>query len=140
LYYRSMLYTYLVERFGFRTVAGTRFWKIDTKQLRQVVELAQDVRDSGARFVFVTQAVRFPRWWKDVDTFNYDQVDSLLERLRADSHYAYNVTEISALNQRLAVSSTLDLCRRYQIQAIDILDKIEALGDAGRAELFSDLG
>jgi len=140
LYYRSMLYTYLVERFGFRMVAGTRFWKIDTKQLRHVVELAQDVRDAGAHFVFVTQAVRFPRRWKNVDTFNADQDDALLERLRGDPHYSYDVTEISALNQRLAVSSTLDLCRRYQIPAIDILDNVEALGDAGRAGLFSDLG
>ena len=64
LYYRSMLYTYVVERFGMRMAAGSRFWKVDLEQLRNFVELARAVRASGARFVFATQVVRFPRMWK----------------------------------------------------------------------------
>jgi hypothetical protein len=69
LYYRSMLYTYLVERFGLRLAAArNRFWKVDLKQLRHFVELSRAVRATGARFVLATQIVRFPRMWKGVDT------------------------------------------------------------------------
>src|SRR5207253_9129437 len=83
LYYRSMLYTYLVERFGLR-MAATRFWKIDVQQLRHFVELSRAVRTSGARFVFVTQIVNFPRTWKGVDTFDDHADEALLDRLKAD--------------------------------------------------------
>jgi hypothetical protein len=139
LYYRSMLYTYLVERFGLR-MAARRFWKVDLQQLRNFVELARSVRESRAQFVFVTQIVRFPRMWRGIDTFDYHAVDGLLDRLRADRRYSYDVTEISALNQRLVVGYTIEQCRAQNIPVINILDRIEALGDAGRAELFTDLG
>jgi lysophospholipase L1-like esterase len=139
LYYRSMLYTYLVERFGMR-MAATRFWKVDVAQLRNFVALARSVRESGARFVFATQIVRFPRIWKEVDTFDYHAVDALLDRLRADRTYRYDVNEISALNQRLVVAYTLQECRRLDVPVVNILDAVEALGDSGRAELFTDLG
>ena len=140
LYYRSMLYTYLVERFGLRMAAGNRFWKVDVNQLRHFVELARAVRASGARFVFATQVVRFPRLWKGVDTFDYHAVDALLDRLKTDRGYAYNVTEISGLNQRLALFYTLELCRQHDIPVVNILDPVEALGESKRAELFTDLG
>lgn len=141
LYYRSMLYTYLVERFGLRMAAArNRFWKVNVQQLRHFVELARAVRSSGARFVFATQIVRFPRMWKGVDTFDYPAVDALLDRLKADRHYAYDVTEISALNQRLALRYTMELCRQQDIPIADILEPVEALGDTGRNELFTDLG
>jgi hypothetical protein len=141
LYYRSMLYTYLVERFGLRiAAAGSRFWKVDINQLRHFVELSRAVRASGARFAFATQIVRFPRMWKGVDTFDYQAVDALLDRLKADRSYAYNVTEISALNQRLALRYTMELCRQQNIPVIDILAPVEALGESARGELFTDLG
>lgn len=138
LYYRSMLYTYFVERFTMRS--GARFWKVDVQQLRNFVALAKSVHESGARFVFVTQIVRFPRMWKGVDTFDYHAVDALLDRLKSDRGYTYDVTEISALNQRLVVDYTIDLCRQQQIPVVNILDPIERLGEGGRAELFTDLG
>jgi hypothetical protein len=141
LYHRSMLYTYLVEKFAFLTAANDHFWKIDVNELRRhFTALASDVRGRGARFVFVTQVVRFPRTWKGVDTFDYRAVAALLDRLKADRQYAYDVQEISALNQRLAVLYTLKLCRENDIPVINILDAIEARGDAGRAEMFADLG
>jgi hypothetical protein len=141
LYYRSMLYTYLVERFGLKlAAAGNRFWKVDLRQLRNFVELSRSVRASGARFVFATQIVRFPRMWKGIDTFDYHAVDALLDRLKSDRSYSYSVTEISALNQRLALGYTKELCREQNIPIVDILDPVEALGDAGRDELFTDLG
>jgi len=141
LYYRSMLYTYLVERFGLRLAAArNRFWKIDLNQLRHFVELSRAVRAGGAQFVFATQIVRFPRMWKDVDTFDYRAVDALLDRLKADRRYAYDVTEISGLNQRLAVRYTMELCRQQHIPIADILDPVEALGEPARNELFTDLG
>src|SRR5262245_60046846 len=141
LYYRSMLYTYLVERFGLKlAAAGNRFWKVDLKQLRNFVELSRSVRASGARFVFATQIVRFPRMWKGIDTFDYHAVDALLDRLKSDRSYSYDVTEISALNQRLALGYTKELCREQNIPIVDILDPVEALGESGRDELFTDLG
>jgi len=139
LYYRSMLYTYLVEKFGLR-LAARRFWKVDLNQLRHFVELARAVRSSGAQFVFATQVVRFPRMWKDVDTFDYHAVDALLDRLKTDRRYSYNVTEISALNQRLALFRTIELCREQNIPVLNILDAVEALGEPARGELFTDLG
>jgi hypothetical protein len=141
LYYRSMLYTYLVERFGLRLAAArNRFWKVDLKQLRHFVDLSRAVRATGARFVFATQIVRFPRVWKGVDTFDYRAVDALLDRLKADRSYAYDVTEISGLNQRLALRYTMELCRQQNIPIADILDPVEALGEPVRNELFTDLG
>ena len=141
LYYRSMLYTYLVERFGLRMAAArSRFWKVDLKQLRHFLELSRAVRASGAQFVFATQIVRFPRMWKGVDTFDYRAVAALLDRLKADRSYAYDVTEISGLNQRLALRYTMELCRQQNIPIADILDPVEALGEPARNELFTDLG
>jgi len=141
LYYRSMLYTYLVERFGLRIAAArNRFWKVDLKQLRHFVELSRAVRASGAQFVFVTQIVRFPRMWKGVDTFDYRAVDALLDRLKADRSYSYDVTEISGLNQRLTLRYTMELCRQGNIPIVDILEPVEALGESARNELFTDLG
>ena len=140
LYYRSMLYTYLVEKFGLRLAAArNRFWKVDLNQLRHFVALSRAVQESGARFVLATQIVRFPRMWKGVDTFDYRAVEALLDRLKADPDYSYDVTEISALNQRLALFRTIDLCREQNIPVVNILEAVEALGDA-RDELFSDLG
>jgi len=141
LYYRSMLYTYLVERFGLRMAAArSRFWKVDLKQLRHFLELSRAVRASGAQFVFATQIVRFPRMWKGVDTFDYRAVDALLDRLKSDRSYSYDVTEISGLNQRLALRYTMELCRQQTIPIVDILEPVEALGESARNELFTDLG
>lgn len=145
LYYRSMLYTYVVEKFAFLTTSDDHFWKIDLERLdrrldHNFVLLASAVQNHGGRFVFVTQVIRFPRLWKGIDTFNYEVVEALLDRLRTDRQYAYDVTEISALNQRLAVLYTLELCRERGIPAINILEQVEARGDAGRAEMFIDLG
>ena len=136
LYNRSELYTYLAA------LANTHgHWKIDVNELRRhFTSLAREVRSRGARFVFVTQVIQFPRTWKGVDTFDYQAVDALLDRLSADRHYVYDVNEISALNQRLAVLYTLDLCRDNDIPVINILEPIEALGETGRAEVFMDLG
>jgi hypothetical protein len=141
LYYRSMLYTYLVERFGLRLAAArNRFWKVDLNQLRHFVELSRAVLARGAQFPFATQIVRFPRMWKGVDTFDYRAVAALLDRLKADRSYAYDVTEISGLNQRLALRYTMELCRQQNIPIADILDPVEALGEPARNELFTDLG
>jgi hypothetical protein len=141
LYHRSLLYTYLIEKYAFLLTSRERFWKIDVNMLqRNFIQLAREVRSRGTLFTFVTQAVRFPRMWKGVDTFDYVAVDALLDRLKADSHYVYDVTEISALNQRLAVLFTLGLCKENGIPVINILEPIEALGEVGRAELFMDLG
>jgi len=141
LYYRSMLYTYLVERFGLRLAAArNRFWKVDLKQLRHFVELSRAVRATGARFVLATQIVRFPRMWKGVDTFDLRAVDALLDRLKGDRGYSYDVTEISGLNQRLALRYTMELSRQENIPIVDILDPVEALGESARNELFTDLG
>jgi hypothetical protein len=140
LYYRSMLYTYLVERFGLRLAGGARFWKVDLRQLHHFVELAQSVRASGARFVFATQIVRFPRMWKGVDTFDYHAVDALLDRLKNDSSYVYDTEEISSLNQRLAVFRSIERFKTLDIPVINILDEMEALGVDGRKPMFVDLG
>ena len=78
--------------------------------------------------------------WKGIDTYDYQAVDGLLDRLKADRHYVYDVTEISALNQRLAVAYTVDLCRQFHVPVVNILDDVDALGDGGRAEMFMDLG
>lgn len=90
------------------------------------------------RFVFVTQVVEWPRMWKGVDTFDWRAVDTLLDRLRADRSYRWDIKEISALNQRMALFYELDLCREKNVPIINILEPIEALGSAGRAELFMD--
>jgi hypothetical protein len=141
LYQRSLLYTYLVEKYAFLATAGAKFWKIDVGTLRTSFnELAREVRRGGTRFVFITQVIRFPRMWKGVDTFDFQAVNTLLDRLKADPRYVYDVTEISALNQRLAVLYTLGLCQDQGVPAINLIEPVEALGDAGRAELFMDLG
>jgi hypothetical protein len=141
LYYHSAVYTYLVEKYAFGTKKAVQFWKIDVERLRGNLDrLSQDVRRSGARMVFVTQVIRFPRFWKGIDTFQPAAVEALLDRLKQDPAYAYDTYEVSALNQRLAVLRSVEFCRALDVPVIDILNEFEALGDAGRARLFVDLG
>jgi hypothetical protein len=141
LYYRSMLYTYLVEKFAFLNASKDHFWKIDVKDLRVYFSaLARAVRNDGSQFTLVTQVIRFPRMWKGVDTFDYRAVDALLDRLKRDKQYVYSAEEISALNQRLAIDWEIAYCRSENIPVINILDAVEALGDERRGELFVDLG
>lgn len=144
-----MLYTYVVEKYQFTTMtragAGTedpfRFWKIDVASLsRNFVALADRVRASGARFILVTQPIRFPRYYRGADTFDFDQVDRLLDSLRRDPMYVYDTLEISSLNQRLAVAREVQLAREHGTPVIDILPEIEELGDAKRQEVFVDMG
>jgi hypothetical protein len=141
LHYRSLLYTYLVEKYAFTTTRDVKFWKIDVDRLDKNLErLARVIRNSGARMVFITQAIRLPRHWKGVDTFDPGAVDALLDRLRSDKTYTYDTEEISSLNQRLAVFRSIELCRRVNVPVISILDEMEALGVDGRKPMFVDLG
>ncbi len=141
LHYKSMLYTYLVEKYSFATTKDVKLWKIDVKQMQDNLErLTRVVRRSGAQFVFITQVTRTPRTWKGVDTFDANALEALLGRLEADKSYAYDIEEISALNQRLAVSRSVELFRRLNVPIINILDEFEALGVEGRKPLFIDLG
>lgn len=141
LHYKSLLYTYLVEKYSFSTNKDVKLWTIDVKQLHANLErLVRVVRHSGAQFVFVTQVVRIPRQWKGVDTFDGDAVETLLNRMRTDTSYVYDTEEISALNQRLAVDRSVELMRRINVPVINIRDEIEALGPDGRKPLFIDLG
>jgi hypothetical protein len=79
----------------------------------------------------VTQVIRLPRASKGVDTFDYEAVDRLIDRLRDDSAYVYDTVEISALNQRRTVADTIGLCRELDVPVIDILGDVEAEGEAG---------
>jgi hypothetical protein len=141
LHYKSLLYTYLVEKYSFMTNKDVKLWTIDVKQLHANLErLVRVVRHSGAQFVFVTQVIRIPREWKGVDTFDGTAVEALLNRMRTDTSYVYDTEEISALNQRLAVDRSIELMRRLNVPVINIRDEIEALGPEGRKPLFIDLG
>jgi len=141
LHYRSLLYTYLVEKYSFATTTDVKFWKIDVKRLQDNLErLQRVVKHSGARFVFITQAIRLPRHWKGVDTFDPNAVDALLDRLKNDSSYVYDTEEISSLNQRLAVFRSIERFKTLDIPVINILDEMEALGVDGRKPMFVDLG
>lgn len=141
LHYKSMLYTYLVEKYSFATTKDVKLWKIDVKQMQDNLErLTRVVRRSGSQFVFITQVTRTPRTWKSVDTFDANALEALLSRLETDRSYAYDTEEISALNQRLAVARSIELFRRLNVPIINILDDVEALGVEGRKPLFIDLG
>lgn len=140
LHYRSLLYTYVLEKFAFATAAKANFWKVDLTDLKKdFPQLARDVRDQHGQFVFVTQVVDLPRTWKGIDTFDYHAVDALIDRLKADPTYVWDINEISMLNQRLALGYTLELCREHTIPVMSVLDDMEALGEAKRAEMFVDL-
>lgn len=141
LHYKSLLYTYLVEKYSFATTKDVKFWKIDVERLQGNLErLQRVVRKSGAQFVFITQVIRLPRHWKGVDSFGPGAVDALLDRLRTDTSYAYDTEEISMLNQRLAVFRSIELFRRLNILVINILEEFEALGVDGRKDMFVDMG
>jgi len=140
LFYRSAVYTYLVEKYAFSTTKAVKFWKIDQDALQSgLLALARDVAGTGGRFVFVTQALNFPRYWRGVDTFDYRAVEALLDRLKADRTYVYDVNEIGPLNQRLAVLRSLDICRQNAIPAIDVLPDVDALAEGDRKSLFLDM-
>ena len=141
LHYKSLLYTYLIEKYSFATTKDVKFWKIDVDRLHGNLDrLTRVVRKSGSQFVFVTQAIRQPRHWRDVDTFDPNAVDALLDRLRTDKSYAYDTEEISMLNQRLAVFRSIELFRTLNVPVINILDEFEALGVDGRKTMFVDMG
>jgi hypothetical protein len=140
LHYRSMLWTYLVEKYTFSTTSDVKFWKVELDRVGDtLVHLSDAITHAGGRFVFVTQVERFPRYHRKVDTFDYRQVDRLLDSLKSDPSYVHNSEEISALNQRLVVGYSLEVCKRYGIPVIDILDDVEQLGDTERNALFLDL-
>ena len=127
LHYKSMLYTYLVEKYSFATTKDVKLWKIDVKQMQDNLErLTRVVRKSGTQFVFITQVTRTPRTWKGVDTFDANALEALLGRLESDKSYAYDTEEISALNQRLAVIRSVELFRRLNVPIINILDEVRS--------------
>jgi hypothetical protein len=141
-YYRWILYTYLLEKYEFSTTSKQHFWKSDLGALRDnFTTLAREVRGDGARFVFVTQVLRFPRMWRGLDTFgDYHAVEAFLDRLKADPHYTYDAYEVSALNQRMAVGYTIELCRQLDVPVVNILQPVEDVGEAVRDEMFLDIG
>ncbi len=141
LHYRSMLYTYVAEKRQFMNVKAVRFWKIDVDRLAEnFARLLEDVRASNGRFMLVTQPINFPRYHRGVDTFDFNAVNRLIESLQSDPAYLYDTFEISALNQRLAVARQIELARKHQVFVVDILDEVEEFGDAGRKQIFTDLG
>ena len=116
VHYKSMLYTYLVEKYFFTTVEKSPLWKIDVDRLSSnFAALAESVSASNARFILVTQPIRLPRYHRGVDTFDFDQVDRLLDSLQHDPMYVYDTYEISSLNQRLAVAREVQLAKELGI-------------------------
>lgn len=140
LHYRSMLYTYIVEKRMFMAAGENKFWKVDLAPVtRNLPALVDDVRRGGARFVLATQVVRMPRTWKSVDTFDEHAVGALIDRLKADRGYTYDLGEISMLNQRLALAHERELCRRLGVPVVDAVSPVAALDASARDELFMDL-
>jgi hypothetical protein len=139
LYYKSMLYTYLVEKYYFITLKKRRLWTIDLEGLKgNLLELNREVGMGGAKFIFITQPVDMPRFFKGVDTFRWRGVLTRIQDLKNDPQYTYDTAEISFLNQRLAVLYSLDICKENNIPVINILDEIEKLDSVSRSELFYD--
>ncbi len=140
LHYKSMLYTYLCEKVNF--IMGEKkkaFWVIDLPNLKNnLLGLNAECVKSGSKFIFITQAMNFPRFFRGVDTFNYEKVLNLLNFLKDDREYKYDNEEIRMLNQRLAVFYSIELCEKHDIPYINILNEIEGLGDAKRDEMFVD--
>ncbi len=136
-----MFYTYLVEKYYFARIKQNTFWIIDLSELKNnLLELNKEVLKSGARFIFITQAINVPRYYKGVDTFNYKDILSRIDSLKNDPNYSYDAFEISALNQRLAVFYTIEFCEKYSILYINILNEVEILGSIERNEMFTDMG
>ncbi len=139
-YYQSALVTYLVEKYMFVTTTAVKFWKVDVEPVRNTLtHLSDAMADAGGRFVFVTEVSRFPRYYRQIDTFDYRQVEGLLDSLERDPAYVYDAAEISALNQRLVVAYSLEVCRQHDIPAINLLDMIEQLGEQELDAYFTDL-
>ena len=140
LYYNSMLYTYLVEKYYFSILNDVQFWKIDLDRLsKNFLSLVRSVKASGASFVLVTQDTRFPRYHRGIDTFDFDQVSRLLDSLERDQGYVYDAYEISALNQRLVVARQVQLASTAGIPVVDVLSEMEAVGQRRRDEMYYDL-
>ena len=140
LHYNSMLYTYLREKINFLLAKNRKdFWIINLPELRNnFLGLNAECLKSGSKFIFITQAMNFPRFYKGADTFNYKEVLNLLSSLRYDAAYKYDNEEIRMLNQRLAVFYSIELCEKYNIPYISLLNEVEKLGDIKRGEMFSD--
>lgn len=143
LSYKSMLYTYLVEKYHFVIMKNKRlrFWMIDLPKLKNnLLALNQEVLHCKGKFIFITQPIRMPRFYSEVDTFNYRDIIKRLNSLRKDRNYNYNCEEIGALNQRLGVFYSLEICRQYNIPYINILDQFESLSNHERDIMFIDYG
>ena len=140
LYYKSMLYTYQCEKANFLMGEKKKvFWVIDLPNLKNnLLGLNAECVKSGFKFIFITQAMNFPRFYKAVDTFNYKKALNLLNSLKDDRQYKYDNEEIRMLNQRLAVFYSIELCEKYDIPYINILNEVENFGDAKRGKMFSD--
>lgn len=140
LIYNSMLYTYLQEKINFLLAKRKKeVWVIDLQNLRSnFLDLNAECTNSDSKLIFITQAMNFPRYHKGVDTFNYKNVITLLNSLKIDINYKYENEEIIKLNQRIAVFYLIELCEKYNIPYIDILNPVEDFSHAKRHEMFVD--
>ena len=126
LHYKSMLYTYLVEKYSFTTTKDVKLWKIDVKQMQDNLDrLTRVVRKSGAQFVFITQVTRTPRTWKASIRSTPTRSkrcsvgwNPIFVRVR---HRGDQRAESAACGDR-----SVELFRRLNVPIINILDEVRS--------------
>ncbi|MBF0312102.1 MAG: hypothetical protein HQK52_01730 [Oligoflexia bacterium] len=139
-HYKSMLYTYLVEKYHFASIDERKYLVIDLKRLQHnFSKIVEAISKSKTKLVVVSQLSVIPRYYSGVDTFDTAAVEERLRLLQSDKNYKIDAFEVLALNQRLAVVFMRDYCLKNKVPYINLLADAEAVGDEQRKTFFQDL-
>jgi hypothetical protein len=145
-HYRSMLYTYLIEKYSFDRVNKNKYINHKDFLADYFGWLIEDCHKKGIEFVYVKQVCNFPIEKDGYDLRNLKDVQKLLDTLIAQrdrDDIPKNASEeywhaFRCIEQRLIVAVESDICREKGGFVIDPLVDFEQ-ARKGSQLLFSDM-
>lgn len=140
LFFKSFLYTYLMEKYHFMKMGKKYDWFFDEERTRaDFGGIIEDCRERGVEFVYVRQVIDYPL--TDGDR-NYNEEVSLRSLLRdlygRRSLEPALMKDIHALNQRLTTQIQTTICLE---KGVPVIDPFPAFDNArgGNEKLFMDI-
>ncbi len=143
LYLRSMLYTYLIEKYYYSRRENQIAYYQEEPSTECFIKTIGDCRAAGVEFIYVTQPVNLPLLAEDSADLN----DEATLRRLADQYYARAkespgdralIAMVRGINQRLINRVQSDICRRMGVPVIELLAEFDQHRAAGE-NLFTDI-
>jgi hypothetical protein len=140
LFFRSFLYTYLLEKYHFIIHKKEYRWAFHEDQTREDFTYIIDAcRERGIEFVLIKQVIYYPLQSGGKDLTSVETLRPLLEELYGRKTLDPAVwNEIHALNQRLVVYLETEICKS---KGAPVIDPLAAFDQArhGPDKLFMDI-